>query len=46
MTLNVLRSTNDQGENEMMKLVRYNIASTTGSGEGNDIGSLSAGSAG
>lgn len=28
MTLNVLRSTNDKGENEMMKLVRYNISST------------------
>ena len=25
MTLNVLRSTNDAGEQEMMKLVRYNI---------------------
>jgi hypothetical protein len=36
MTLNVLRSTNDAGENEMMKLVRYNIASSTSSGAGND----------
>ena len=25
MTLNVLRSTNDQGENEMFKLVRYGL---------------------
>jgi len=34
MTLNVLRSTNDAGENEMMKLVRYNIsASTSGTAE-------------
>ena len=44
MTLNVLRSTNDAGENEMMKLVRYSLASETTSGEGNDIGSLTAGS--
>ena len=29
MTLNVLRSTNDEGENEMMKLVRYNIEAGT-----------------
>ena len=36
MTLNVLRSTNDAGENEMMKLVRYNIGSATTSGAGND----------
>jgi hypothetical protein len=36
MTLNVLRSTNDAGENEMMKLVRYNIASATTSDAGND----------
>ena len=44
MTLNVLRSTNDQGENEMMKLVRYNIAGgATGTAE-DDIGSLTAGS--
>ena len=34
MTLNVLRSTNEQGQNEMMKLVRYNIsASTSGTAE-------------
>ena len=35
MTLNVLRSTNDQGENEMFKLVRYSLeepAETTGGG--------------
>jgi len=44
MTLNVLRSTNDQGENEMMKLVRYNLTGGTTSGAGDDIGSLSAGS--
>jgi len=36
MTLNVLRSTNDAGENEMMKLVRYNIATATTSGAGDD----------
>ena len=44
MTLNVLRSTNDVGENEMMKLVRYNIATGTTSGAGDDIGSVGTGS--
>ena len=44
MTLNVLRSTNDAGENEMMKLVRYSIESETTSGNGDDKGSLNAGS--
>ena len=36
MTLNVLRSTNEDGQNEMMKLVRYNIASSTTSGTEDD----------
>ena len=36
MTLNVLRSTNEDGENEMMKLVRYNIATATTSGSADD----------
>lgn len=36
MTLNVLRSTNEDGQNEMMKLVRYNIASSTTSGAEDD----------
>lgn len=40
MTLNVLRSTNDDGENEMMKLVRYNIATAAGGSSANDEGSL------
>lgn len=44
MTLNVLRSTNEKGENEMMKLVRYNLSSSTSGSEGNDIGSVAAGS--
>jgi len=45
MTLNVLRSTNDEGQNEMMKLVRYNLeASESGTAE-DDIGSLATGSA-
>ena len=44
MTLNVLRSTNDEGQNEMMKLIRYNLETDTASGSGDDIGSLSAGS--
>jgi len=46
MTLNVLRSTNDEGKNEMMKLVRYNLENTTSSGSEDDIGSLSQGSGG
>ena len=46
MTLNVLRSTNDEGKNEMMKLVRYNLEAATTSGGGDDIGSLTAGSGG
>jgi hypothetical protein len=45
MTLNVLRSTNDEGQNEMMKLVRYNLEATTASGSEDDLGSLTAGSA-
>lgn len=44
MTLNVLRSTNDEGQNEMMKLIRYNLETATASGSADDIGSLSAGS--
>ena len=44
MTLNVLRSTNDEGQNEMMKLVRYNLETGSISGAGDDIGSLTAGS--
>ena len=40
MTLNVLRSTNDQGENEMMKLVRYNISGSTSSSSEDDYGSV------
>lgn len=44
MTLNVLRSTNDAGENEMMKLVRYNISSATTSASADDIGSIVGGS--
>ena len=40
MTLNVLRSTNDAGENEMMKLVRYNISGSTSSAAEDDWGSV------
>ena len=36
MTLNVLRSTNDAGENEMMKLIRYNVTGESGSGNINE----------
>lgn len=46
MTLNVLRSTNEDGENEMMKLIRYTIAGGGSSSTGNDIGSLTTGSIG
>lgn len=41
MTLNVLRSTNEQGENEMMKLVRYNISGGTSGTAEDDYGSVS-----
>ena len=44
MTLNVLRSENERGEKEMMKLIRYTIAESSSTESGNDIGSLSAGS--
>ena len=42
MTLNVLRSTNDEGKNEMMKLVRYSFSDSTTSGgnSANDHGSI------
>jgi hypothetical protein len=43
MTLNVLRSTNEDGKNEMMKLIRYNISSTDSSETGDDYGSIGAG---
>ena len=42
MTLNVLRSKNERGEDEMMKLVRYNIATSGSSSAGDDVGSLTA----
>jgi len=42
MTLNVLRSTNERGENEMMKLVRYNVTGAESADAGNDIGSAAA----
>ena len=41
MSLNVLRSTNEDGQNEMMKLVRYNVAEAATSSSGDDEGSLS-----
>ena len=46
MQLNVLRSTNDDGENEMMKLVRYSIGSGESTSSGNDYGSIGTGSGG
>lgn len=39
MTLNVLRSTNEQGQNEMMKLVRYNVSASESGQAEDDKGS-------
>lgn len=39
MQLNVLRASGEDG-NEMMRLVRYTVADPTGTGIGDDIGSL------
>lgn len=46
MTLSVLRSTNEDGKNEMMKLIRYSIGSGSSSAAGDDYGSLASGSVG
>lgn len=43
MTLNVLRSTNEDGKNEMMKLIRYNISSSSSSESEDDHGSIASG---
>jgi len=40
MTLTVLRSDNERGEQEMMKLIRYGSAAADATNEGDDIGSL------
>jgi len=40
MTLTVLRSDNERGEKEMMKLIRYGTAAADAANEGDDIGSL------
>lgn len=40
MTLNVLRSDNERGEKEMMKLIRYGVAAADAENEGDDVGSL------
>ena len=40
MTLVAERATNEDGEQEMMKLIRYNISSSTSGDEKDDIGSL------
>jgi hypothetical protein len=37
MQLNVLRSTNEKGENEMMKLIRYNAAELAWKDGGNEV---------
>jgi len=47
MQLNVLRSTNDEGQNEMMKLIRYNVGEEASDGseqQENDVGSVKQGS--
>ena len=44
MTLNVLRSDNERGEKEMMKLIRYGGAAADAANSGNDVGSLVSGS--
>ena len=41
MSLSVLRSSNERGENEMMKLIRYTIDETGTTDSANDYGSLS-----
>ena len=46
MTLNVLRSSNEAGETEMMKLVRYNVSGSSTSSAEDDIGSVSNASVG
>jgi len=40
MQLSVLRSSNERGENEMMKLIRYTVGSAEGTGNGDDKGSV------
>ena len=45
MTLNVLRSDNERGEKEMMKLIRYGTAAADAANSGDDIGSIDAPSA-
>lgn len=43
MTLTVLRATNDDGQEEMMKLVRYGGETASSSTAGDDIGSIDSG---
>ena len=43
MTLNVLRSENERGEKEMMKLIRYGGTTTSANTSGNDQGSIVSG---
>ena len=40
MQLSVLRSSNERGENEMMKLIRYTLAESTSSASDDDYGSV------
>jgi hypothetical protein len=43
MTLNVLRSDNERGDKEMMKLIRYGTAAADATSSGNDVGSIAVG---
>lgn len=43
MSLSVLRSSNERGENEMMKLIRYTISDSADAEAGDDEGSLTPG---
>ena len=44
MQLSVLRSSNERGENEMMKLIRYSLGTSESSSADDDYGSISGGS--
>lgn len=46
MTLNVLRSDNERGEKEMMKLIRYGGVAADASSTGDDIGSVASSGSG
>lgn len=45
MSLQVLKATNERGEPEMMKLIRYDMGGSSGTISGNDKGSLTSAAA-